>query len=226
MNENKLERFGFEFDSENHQKSILGRMAGLIGIKFKEEKLFKEKFPETPYFVNEIVMFWVDDYFKRKREDKYFISEIGKYTEDREEYIEYVLTEIGIKFRNIYIDFANNGDSKNFCFEFSVRLRDIFNFYLKSIGLSQQSFLINGSFNFANHNWVVVGHSDDISVLENNTIYDGTIDQFSNMGDLDVYKKMIISNLKFATVSQTSGLRDLYDWEGVYPAPEIYFREK
>jgi len=224
MNESKLEQFNFI------KEKWPEKLMDFLGVKSRQEREFKKKFPETPYFLEELTAWWVKNYLEQKEGDKYFMSGLGKTTENKEEYIEYLLTEIGLRFRSIYIDFANNGNSHSSCWEFSVRLRDVYNQFFKQTSISQRAFLISGRFHSSPHHWIAISENTsdvpEIETLAEKTIYDGTIDQFKDLYDLDKNNKSKISGLKLAVIGSESDLRSLYKWENVSPAPEKYFKEK
>ncbi|MFC1751545.1 hypothetical protein ACFLY5_00160 [Patescibacteria group bacterium] len=228
MNKDKLEKFKF------NENTMSEKVMNFLGMKSKQEKEFKKMFPETPYFINDLLEWWINSYLEKKVEGNYFMPGLAKTTESKEEYIDYALSEIGYKFRNIYIDFAHEGKSESNCQEFSVRLRDIYNRFLEKIDVNQQAFLVHGRFkgklSSLTHHWVTIGDkSSDISSVEklkNNTIYDGTIDQFKNIEGLEFHQRTRISDLKFATINRESDLRELYEWREIYPAPKKYFQEE
>lgn len=223
MNESKLEKFRFPVYEKKFSKELMH----FLGVKSKQEKEFKKKFPETPYFLNDLLEWWTKSYLENKENGKYVMPGLGKITENEKEYIEYSLAEIGSKFRNIYIDFANERNSQSLCWEYSVRLRDIYNHFFEQIGLNQEAFLIYGRFDSATHHWVAINENaseiPNIETLSKNTLYDGTIDQFANVVDFPYRQR--ISELNFATIEPESDLRSLYKWEEITPVPKKYFQE-
>jgi hypothetical protein len=179
------------------------KAVGRIG----KERAFEEKFPGTPFIIGEVA----ENHLKSLRNKKEQGEAIS---------IKDVLIPAGLHFRHLFVDTLRKGDSHGACWEFSVRLRDLYNHMLSELDIPNEAHLINGDFgnqSRSGHHWVVVTEKglSDLNKLEGGILVDGTVDQYRVFGSTKI---LVLEN-------GDERLR-YYHPRTISPVPVAYFAKK
>lgn len=217
----------FRFDKI---KEIPDKIKLFLGLETKKEKEFKNKFPGTPYIFGEMV----NNVLARMKEDEKITPKDA-------------IADLGLKLRRVFIDFARKGDSHGSCWEFSVCLRDIYNYTFEKSSIPKEALLIYGQFGkeergaLAEHHWVSIVDKSGIGeneeeadkkdlnrISKDGLIVDGTVDQYENWYGLTDKERSELCGNKLLLVDpeKDAELINYYNPVAVSGVKRAYFKPK
>ncbi len=177
----------------------LKKIFDILDSVSERKKNFCDKFSGTPYIIGEMA----DNFMSVIK------NESGDLVAKK------VINSLAGKFRGLYIDLLNNGDSHGECFNFSVRLRDIYNYAFEKLNIPKEAFLVSGRFGnetegLSDHHWVLIVDKnladwrplsdfgqigaiqlDDpankiiLNLCKSGVLVDGTVDQYKQWSGLN-----------------------------------------
>lgn len=189
-----------------------------LDTKIRVKKYIKE-YPTTPDFVVEAIT-------------KLVVEQETKENIDPDQ----LIIDSGMYLRKIVVNYAWKGNSAGGCWDFSLKLRDTYNFIFEELNLGSRASLVYGNFGpkntDSNHHWVAVlsNNIQDIKLpeIEKGIFVDGTVDQYKNWSVLTEDQKTYFGNnlLLVSHPNDQTIKRNFYRAEGVSPAPSAWFVRK